>query len=80
MPPAQTQRLSLARGFIKDAEMMLFDEPTSALDPVVEVKVVRAIRRRLARGGRLRTGVIVAHPLTIPTPTIVLGTRKYLLL
>jgi hypothetical protein len=27
----QTQRLSLARGFLKDAEAMLMDEPTSAL-------------------------------------------------
>ena len=27
----QTQRLSLARGFLKDAEVMMMDEPTSAL-------------------------------------------------
>ena len=48
----QTQRLSLARGFLKDAEAMILDEPTSALDPVVEKRVVAAIRKRLGRGGR----------------------------
>ena len=58
----QTQRLSLARGFVKGrAELMMFDEPTSALDPVVEGKITAAIHRHLQRGGRRRTGVIVAH-------------------
>ena len=57
----QTQRLSLARGFLKDSEMMMLDEPTSALDPVMEQRIVDAIRQRLARGGRTRTGIIVAH-------------------
>ena len=60
----QTQRLSLARGFLKDAELMLMDEPTSALDPVVEQRVVTAIGARLHRDGRRRTGVIVAHRIT----------------
>ena len=52
----QTQRLSLARGFLKDSEMMMLDEPTSALDPVMEQRIVDAIRQRLARGGRMRGG------------------------
>ena len=60
----QTQRLSLARGFLKDSEMMMLDEPTSALDPVVEQRIVDAIRQRLARGGRTRTGIIVAHRIS----------------
>ena len=60
----QTQRLSLARGFLKDSEMMMLDEPTSALDPVVEQRIVDAIRQRLARGGRSRTGIIVAHRIS----------------
>ena len=41
----QTQRLSLARGFVKgNAELMFFDEPTSALDPVVEGQITGAKR------------------------------------
>ena len=60
----QTQRLSLARGFLKDAEAMILDEPTSALDPVVEKRVVAAIKKRLGRGGRTRTGIIVAHRIS----------------
>lgn len=40
-----------ARGFLKDAEVMILDEPTSALDPVVEQQIVQSIRQRLARCG-----------------------------
>ena len=43
---------------------MMLDEPTSALDPVVEQRIVDAIRQRLARGGRTRTGIIVAHRIS----------------
>eukprot|EP01052_Picozoa_sp_SAG31_P023203 SAG31_NODE_1897_length_6964_cov_2.677349_4_plen_815_part_00 len=63
----QVQRLSLARGFMKDAEVMLLDEPTSALDPIVEVRIVKAIRRRLSRAGRNRNAVIVAHRISTIT-------------
>jgi ABC-type multidrug transport system fused ATPase/permease subunit len=38
-----------ARGFLKNAEVMMMDEPTSALDPVVEQEIASSIRTRLAR-------------------------------
>ena len=39
----ERQRVTLARGFLKGAPILLLDEVTSALDPATEEKVVRAV-------------------------------------
>lgn len=39
----ERQKVTLARGFLKGAPILLLDEVTSALDPATEEKVVRAV-------------------------------------
>ncbi len=40
----QQQRLSIARGLVRDAKVVILDEPTAALDPQTENLLVRALR------------------------------------
>ena len=56
----QQQRLSLARAVLRDAPVMVFDEPTTGLDPRTEGEV----RKTLARLGRGRTCIWIAHSLS----------------
>ncbi len=56
----QTQRLVLARAFLRNSPVLLLDEATSALDAASEEAVQQAIRR-LAQG---RTTLIIAHRLS----------------
>jgi thiol reductant ABC exporter CydD subunit len=53
----QSQRLALARAFLRDAPLLLLDEPTANLDEETERFVADAVER-LAEG---RTALIVAH-------------------
>jgi thiol reductant ABC exporter CydD subunit len=53
----ERQRIALARGFLRDAPLLLLDEPTANLDGETEAAVIDSVRR-LARG---RTVVLVAH-------------------
>ncbi|WP_441247403.1 ATP-binding cassette domain-containing protein [Kitasatospora sp. McL0602] len=55
----QWQRIALARGYFRDAPLLLFDEPTSALDARAEARVFANIRR-IATG---RTVVLITHRL-----------------
>jgi ABC-type multidrug transport system fused ATPase/permease subunit len=55
----QVQRISIARAFLKDAELLLLDEATSNLDAISDANVRAAIRR--LEGGR--TTLTVAHRL-----------------
>ena len=55
----QWQRLAIARGFYKDAEVIVLDEPTSAIDPLKEKEIYEEFRRGLNG----RTGIIVTHRL-----------------
>jgi ATP-binding cassette, subfamily B, bacterial len=57
----QRQRLSLARGALRDAPILLLDEPTVGLDAESEALVSAAIWR-LAQG---RTTLIVTHDLAL---------------
>jgi ABC-type multidrug transport system fused ATPase/permease subunit len=56
----QRQRLSIARAFLKDAQIVVLDEPTSALDTIAERQIVEAVRRLWAG----RTTFVVAHRLS----------------
>ncbi len=53
----QSQRLGLARAFLKDAPMLVLDEPTSHLDALLEADLNQTIRN-LMRG---RTCLVIAH-------------------
>jgi subfamily B ATP-binding cassette protein MsbA len=56
----QGQRLTIARAFLKDRDIMLFDEATSALDNESE-KIVQAALERVAGH---KTVIAVAHRLS----------------
>lgn len=55
----QWQRVTAARGFLRDAELLIMDEPSSALDPRAEHALFQAIRDR--QGGA--TTILITHRL-----------------
>lgn len=56
----QRQRTSLARGFVKNAPIMILDDSVSAVDAVTESNILANLRR--AREGR--TNIIIAHRIS----------------
>ncbi len=56
----QQQRLSIARGLVRDAKVVILDEPTDALDPQTEILLVRALRSQADD----RLVVVIAHRLS----------------
>ena len=40
---SERQRLSIARGLMKNPDILMFNEPTSGLDPATELRVLRAV-------------------------------------
>jgi len=56
----QQQRLSIARGLVRDAKILILDEPTAALDPHTENKLVQALQSAVT--GRLV--IVIAHRLS----------------
>ena len=56
----QQQRLSIARGLLRDARILILDEPTAALDPQTENALVNALRA--ASHGKLV--IVIAHRLS----------------
>src|SRR5581483_11634458 len=55
----QWQRITAARGFLRDAELLIMDEPSSALDPRAEHALFQAIRDRQGRA----TTILITHRL-----------------
>lgn len=55
----QWQRVALARGFFREAQMLVLDEPTAALDPLAEL----AIFERFLELARNRTALLISHRL-----------------
>jgi ATP-binding cassette subfamily C protein CydCD len=55
----QSQRLALARAFLRNAPILILDEPTSSLDPETE-SLLEDSTRRLMQG---RTVITIAHRL-----------------
>lgn len=56
----QQQRLSIARGLIRDSKILILDEPTAALDPQTENLLVKSLQE--AAEGRLV--IVIAHRLS----------------
>ena len=56
----QKQRLSIARGLVRDAPVLILDEPTAALDPETE----RALVAALASLKQERIVFVIAHRLS----------------
>jgi ATP-binding cassette subfamily B protein len=55
----QWQRITAARGFLRDADLLIMDEPSSALDPRAEDTLFQAIRGRQGH----RTTILITHRL-----------------
>ncbi|WP_248924485.1 ABC transporter ATP-binding protein [Paenibacillus hamazuiensis] len=56
----QRQRTSLARGFIKDAPILILDDSVSAVDAVTETNIIHQLRQ--AR--KNKTTIIIAHRIS----------------
>ena len=56
----QQQRLSIARGLVRDTRILILDEPTAALDPLTESALVTALRTAAER----RLVIVIAHRLS----------------
>ena len=59
----QWQKLSIARAFYKDSDVLILDEPTASLDPMAEQEVFS----RFAELGRDKITVFVSHRLSSAT-------------
>ncbi len=59
----QWQKVSIARAFYKDAEILILDEPTASLDPMAEAEIFRQFDT--LRAGK--TTVFVSHRLSSAT-------------
>lgn len=59
----QWQKLSIARAFYKDSDILILDEPTAALDPLAEQEVFH----RFADLGENKISVFVSHRLSSAT-------------
>lgn len=58
----EQQRVSIARGLVKEPPLLLCDEPTGALDVATGVQILRLLRDAAAVG---RTVLLVTHNTTI---------------
>ncbi len=67
----QKQRISIARGLVKDARILILDEPTSALDPETEAYLVDALHE----ASKDKLVIVIAHRLS----TIANADRIYFL-
>ena len=56
----QQQRLSIARGLVRDAKILILDEPTAALDPQTENALVASLRS----AAESRLVIVIAHRLS----------------
>jgi ATP-binding cassette subfamily B multidrug efflux pump len=56
----QRQRASLARGFIKNAPILILDDSVSAVDAVTETKIIENLRL----GRKNKTTIIIAHRIS----------------
>ena len=59
----QWQKLSIARAFYKDSDILILDEPTASLDPLAEQEVFN----QFADLGENKISVFVSHRLSSAT-------------
>lgn len=59
----QKQRISIARGLLKESRILILDEPTSALDPETESYLIDALHQAAEK----KLVVIIAHRLSTIT-------------
>ena len=59
----QKQRISIARGLLKESRILILDEPTSALDPETESYLIDALHHAAEK----KLVVIIAHRLSTIT-------------
>ena len=59
----QKQRISIARGLLKESCILILDEPTSALDPETESYLIEALQE----AAKKKLVVIIAHRLSTIT-------------
>ncbi|MGY3312020.1 ATP-binding cassette subfamily B protein [Peribacillus simplex] len=53
------QRIAIARGFLKDSDLIILDEPTAAVDPITELRIFE-IFNILSKG---KTTITISHRL-----------------
>ena len=56
----ESQKIAVARTFIKEAPMKIFDEPSSALDPIAEYELFRNIMKEASN----HTMLFISHRLS----------------
>ena len=56
----QQQRLSIARGLIRETRVLILDEPTAALDPETEQALLQSLRD----ASEERLVIVIAHRLS----------------
>lgn len=56
----QQQRLSIARGLVRDTPVLILDEPTAALDPKLESTLVASLKA----AAKNRLVIVIAHRLS----------------
>jgi ABC-type multidrug transport system fused ATPase/permease subunit len=56
----QQQRLSIARGLVRDSKILILDEPTAALDPHTENQLVASLQA----AAKDRLVIVIAHRLS----------------
>jgi ABC-type multidrug transport system fused ATPase/permease subunit len=56
----EKQRISIARLFLKNPEILILDEATSALDNITEMKIEKALKKLM----KWKTSIIIAHRLS----------------
>jgi len=56
----QKQRISIARGLLRESKILILDEPTSALDPETEKYLVESLHE----AAKNRLVIIIAHRLS----------------
>lgn len=56
----ESQKVAVARTFVKEAPMKIFDEPSSALDPIAEFELFKNIMKE----GQNRTMLFISHRLS----------------
>ena len=60
LPVGQKQRLSIARGLLRDTSILILDEPTAALDPGTEQLLIGALNA--VKHDRII--IVIAHRLS----------------